>query len=295
MHPSPRVSVLMPAYNVEKYIGDAIDSILTQTFTDFELIIINDGSTDGTAKIIGQYAKQDNRIKFINHMKNRGIAAVRNELLDSAAGEYAAFCDSDDISLPDRLQIQVGFLDTNPDVSVVSAALRTVPNNQVWRVVENPGVLDFYVANPVPNAVAMFRMADINKYNLRFNSKFQTAEDYDFWARAARYLKIRVLPDVLYLYRILGNSLYHGNVKLAQCNKIIRGEILDYLTHNPFYRAKIAPKYRIMLFGFIPLLKVKRERIYLFDFIPVLKMRNMWWRLFDLIPVCKITVSGDVK
>ena len=295
MRKSPRVSVLMPAYNVEKYIGEAIESVLNQTLDDFEFIIVNDGSTDNTAKIVEQYAAQDKRIRFINHKKNRGIVETRNELLDCADGEYAAFCDSDDISLPERLRVQVDFLDKNPDVSVVSAALRTMPKNEVWRVVEQPGVLDFYIANPVPNAVAMFRMDDINKYDLRFDNRFQTAEDYDFWARAARVLKIRVLPNVLYVYRILDNSLYHGNAKLARCNDIIRSEILDYLTRNPFYRAKIAPKYRVMLFGIIPLLKVKRERIYLFDFIPVLKIRNMWWCLFGFIPVCKIKVSGGTK
>lgn len=292
---TPKVSVLMPAYNVEKYVAEAIESILRQTFTDFEFIIINDGSTDKTGNIIQQYAKKDKRIKFIDHTKNRGISNVRNELLNTATGEYAAFCDSDDISLPERLKVQVDFLDKNPDISVVSANLRTIPENKVWSVIEKPGILDFYIANPVPNAVAMFRMADINKYGLRFDKKYQTAEDYDFWARVGRVMKIRVLPDVLYVYRILDKSLYHGNAKIAQYDEVIRSEILDYLTHDPFYRAKIAPKYYVMLFGVIPLLKVKRDRIYLFGFVPLLKMRNMWWRLFDFIPVCKIKMPKDAK
>ncbi len=290
----PKVSVLMPAYNVEKYVAEAIESILNQTFTDFEFIIINDGSTDNTAKIIKEYAKKDKRIKFINHAKNRGIVSVRNELLDNVGGEYAAFQDSDDISLANRLQTQVNFLDKNLDVSVVSAALQTFPKNEVWSVIENPGILDFYIANPVPNAVAMFRIADINKYGLRYNKKYQTAEDYDFWQRVVRVLNIRILPDVLYLYRILDNSLYHGNVELAQCEREIRSEILDFLTHNLFYRAKLAPKYNVMLFGIIPLITVKRERVYLFGFIPLLKMRKMWWCLFDILPVCKIKTFGEI-
>ena len=286
----PRVSVLMPAYNVEQYVGEAIESILNQTFTDFEFIIINDGSTDGTADIIRKYAKSDKRIKFINHEKNHGVAHTRNELLDTALGEYGAFHDSDDISLPDRLQIQVDFLDNHPNISVVSAFMQTTPDNKLLTSMQNFGILDFYISNPMPNAAAMFRMQDINKNHLRFDTKLKTAEDYDFWQKATRLLKIYVLPKVLYIYRILNTSLCHNNPDLADCNKIIRDEILDFLTHNPFYRAKIAPRYRIMLFGIIPLLKVKRERIYLFDFIPLLKMKNMWWRLFDLIPVCKIFV-----
>lgn len=288
MRKNPRVSVLMPVYNVEKYVATAIESILDQTFADFEFVIINDGSTDETAKIIKKYAKCDKRIKFINHAKNRGVVSTRNELLNMATGEYAAFQDGDDMSLPNRLWTQVDFLDKNPDVAVVSAALCKVPGNEIVRELKNPGILDFYIANPVPNAVAMFRMKDINKYNLRFDKRFKTAEDYDFWWRAARVMKIHVLPNVLYLYRILNTSLSHGNPDLSRSNNIIRSEILDRLSGDEFWRIKIAPKYRVMLFGIIPILKVKRTRIYLFGFIPLLKMRNMWWCLFDCIPVCKL-------
>ena len=92
-----KVSVLMPAYNVEKYVGEAIESILNQTFKDFEFIIINDGSTDNTPKIIKEYAKKDKRIKFIDNKKNKGFIASLNECLDNATGEYVAKMDSDDI------------------------------------------------------------------------------------------------------------------------------------------------------------------------------------------------------
>lgn len=287
----PRVSVLMPAYNVEKYVGEAIESILNQTFKDFEFIIINDGSTDNTAKIIKEYAKKDKRIKFINHSKNKGISETRNELLNSASGKYAAYHDSDDISLPTRLETQVNFLDKNPDISIVSAAFRTIPNNETHPTLTEPGIIDFYISNPVPNAVAMFRTHDINKYNLRYNKEYKTAEDYDFWQRAARILRIHVLPDILYLYRILDQSLCHGNPQLAHFDKKIHEDLIKHLSCDPFYRAKISPKYRVMLFGFIPLLKIKRKRIYLFEIIPLLKNHNMWWYLFDCIPVCKLKIS----
>lgn len=287
----PRVSVLMPAYNVEKYVGEAIESILNQTFKDFEFIVINDGSTDDTAKIIQEYAKKDKRIHFINHKKNRGIADVRNELLNMAVGEYCAYQDSDDISLPDRLRIQVDFLDKNPEISVVSASLRTIPQNEDWHIIKNPGILDFYVANPIPNAVAMFRKKDIEKYGLSYNKKYKTAEDYDFWQRVARVMKIRVLPDVLYMYRILDTSLSHKNNKLVNhFDNIIRADLLDFLTGDAFLRMKIAPKYYVMLFGFIPLFKVKRKHIYLFGFIPLLKIHNMWCYLFDFIPIFKLKI-----
>ena len=113
---APCVSVLMPAYNVEKYVGAAIESILNQTFSDFEFIIINDGSTDDTANIIKKYAAQDKRIRFIDNHENRGFIARLNDCLDLARGKYVAKMDSDDISLPERFAKQVDFLNTNPDV-----------------------------------------------------------------------------------------------------------------------------------------------------------------------------------
>lgn len=291
MKSAPRVSVLMPAYNSEEYIGEAIESILNQTFTDFEFIIINDGSTDNTVNIIRKYAKQDKRIKFINHKNNRGVAYIRNELLDNAIGEYGTFFDSDDISLPKRLQTQVDFLNNNPDISIVGAFMQTIPANKLWNTLQNPGILDLYIANPIPNTAVMFRMQDINNHNLRFDVTFKTAEDYDYWQRVIKVLKIHILPEVLVYYRVMKPSLSHNNPDLEKYECIVRRKILDFLTGNPFYRAKLAQKYNIMLFGVIPLLKAKRERIYLFNFIPLLKMKNMWWYLFDLIPVFKITYS----
>ena len=105
----PKVSVLMPAYNSEKYIAEAIETILNQTFSDFEFIIINDGSTDKTAEIVNGYARADKRIKFINNNKNQGLIAVLNQGLDLCRGEYIARMDSDDIAINDRLSPLLAF------------------------------------------------------------------------------------------------------------------------------------------------------------------------------------------
>ena len=112
----PKVSVLMPAYNSEKYIAEAIESILNQTFSDFEFIIINDGSTDKTAEIVNGYARADKRIKFINNKKNQGLIAVLNQGLDLCRGEYIARMDSDDIAINDRLEkLDYLFIRSNHD------------------------------------------------------------------------------------------------------------------------------------------------------------------------------------
>ena len=285
---NPRVSVLMPAYNAEKYIGESIDSILGQTFDDFELIIVNDGSTDNTAEIVRKYARQDTRIKFIDNKKNAGVAKTRNQLLDAACGEYIAFQDSDDISRPYRLATQVKFLDSHPDISVLGAAMETFPEYETVSYIENPKLLDFYIANAVSNAVVMFRKSDIDKYGFRYNEKYQTCEDYDFWVRVVRVLKIHNLRDVLINYRVLPQSLSHNNPKLDYFNKIIRDGIINNLTDNKIMQLLISQKYNTKLFGFIPLLRIKRRRIYLFGFLPFLIRREMWWWLFGIIPFIKI-------
>ena len=112
----PRISVIMPAYNAEKYIREAIDSILAQTYTDFEFIIIDDASTDATASIVESYS--DERIRFFRNEHNMGVANTLNRGLDLAVGEYIARMDSDDISLPERFAKQVEFMDTHTDVIV---------------------------------------------------------------------------------------------------------------------------------------------------------------------------------
>lgn len=106
----------MPAYNAEKYLREAIDSILAQTFTDFELIIINDGSTDFTKDIILSYT--DQRIRYIENEQNSGICVTLNKGLDAARGRYIARMDSDDISLPRRLEVQVQYMDSHPEIGV---------------------------------------------------------------------------------------------------------------------------------------------------------------------------------
>ncbi|HAS7841575.1 TPA: glycosyltransferase family 2 protein, partial [Vibrio cholerae] len=114
---SPKISVVMSVYNGEKYLGEAIDSILKQTFSDFEFIIINDGSTDKTLEIIKSYMKKDDRIVLVSR-ENKGLIVSLNEGLDLAKGQYIARMDADDISIKSRFEKQIEFLDSNPDIGV---------------------------------------------------------------------------------------------------------------------------------------------------------------------------------
>ena len=115
----PSVSVIMPAYNVEPYIGDAIRSALAQTFTDFELIVVDDGSKDGTAEVVKGFAKQDGRVKLVQQ-GNRGLAGARNSALRAARGEFFALLDSDDLWEPTFLAEQLAILRARPEVDIVT-------------------------------------------------------------------------------------------------------------------------------------------------------------------------------
>lgn len=235
-----------------------------------------------------KYAARDPRIKFIDNQKNQGVARIRNQLLDTATGEYVAFQDADDISHPNRLETQVRFMDAYPAISVCGTGMHAFPNDEIMICPQCPKILDFYTANMVANPTVMMRRRDIDTHNLRFNPDFTTGEDYDFWARLVRELNIYNIPDVLLEYRVVPNSLSHNNPRLDYFNNLVRTNIIDSITTDKITRIRLSPKYRAYLFGVIPVIKFKRTRIYLFEVIPLLKLRGNWWRLFDVIPLVKI-------
>ena len=121
-----RVSVVMPVYNGERFLAAAIESVLSQTFSDFEFIIVDDGSRDGSARTIQDYAKRDSRIRVIEHRDNRGEASARNTGIAAATGDYIAGMDADDVSLPERLRRQAEFLDAHAEIGGVGVSARRV-------------------------------------------------------------------------------------------------------------------------------------------------------------------------
>ena len=188
---SPKVSVLMPAYNVEKYIGEAIDSVLNQTFTDFEFIIVNDGSTDNTAKIIKQYAKKDKRIRFIDNHSNLGISRTRNNLLSLSNTEYIAYLDSDDRMKPNRLAIQYRYMESHPDVGVLGTAYQCFGvMNKVCIMPKKVCLLDLLKGCFIGNPTVMMRKSILVKNGISYNEQFQTSEDYELWTRLIRFTNI---------------------------------------------------------------------------------------------------------
>lgn len=225
----PLISVLMPVYNTkEEYLRQAIESILNQTLSDFEFIIFNDGSTNNAKDVILSY--KDSRIKYFEH-ENCGIAKTTNKMLDIAQGKYIALMDSDDISLPNRFKIQVEFLESNPDVSIVSAGYKVIGEDRVYIPKSSVTFFDLLKENCVANPVAMYRIEDIRKYSLKLDEFFNCAQDYEFYSRAIRHVKIRNIQEVLLEYRILPNSNSHSNlIKMQEMDKLIQNNMIIFLS-----------------------------------------------------------------
>lgn len=226
----PKVSVLIPNYNTkEEWLKESIESILNQTFQDFEIIILDDGSKISPENLIKSF--NDDRIKFYQNEKNLGIGKTRNKLLELANGAYAAFQDSDDISLPDRLEKQVNFLENNPDYSGVSAWSETFPNKKILKTPPEPKIIDFLGGCRFLQPIAMLNIKDFKENNLFYNDNFTTSEDYDLWTRAIEKLKLYNLQEVLLKYRRNPNSLVHTkHHEITKNDKIIKQRLLDKLT-----------------------------------------------------------------
>ncbi len=181
----PTVSVVMPTYNRMDLLPRAIESILNQTYKDFEFIIVDDGSTDDSINLIKSYQAKDKRIKLIQNKTNRGIAYSRNRGMDAARGKYLAIMDSDDYSVPHRLEKSIHFFKKHPTYTAVNSIYYEMGkeqngmNNWVppkrWEII-------FNFANYYTN-LAMFDLEFVRKHKLRYDETLVSAEDYDFWSR----------------------------------------------------------------------------------------------------------------
>ena len=221
---TPVVSVIMPIYNCISYIAQAIDSILNQTFTDFELIIIDDCSTDGTAGVVDGYT--DKRINFITKPKKTGLVASLNTGLSLAKGQYIARMDGDDISAPERLQKQVDFLVQHRDVMLCGTAYELLNARQI--VSYPAGHDDIKLALleycPLGHPTVMICNDFLQDHNLRYNPDFEAAEDYELWTRLIWLGKAANMPDVLLTYRDhplqYSNSNKSNQVKNSHLSRI---------------------------------------------------------------------------
>jgi len=201
---NPEVSVVMSVYNGQEFLGEAIESILAQSWSDFEFIIIDDGSTDNSAGVIESY--KDPRIHCIRNECNRGLAWSLNAGIARASGRYVARMDADDRSLPERLSRQVNFLKSHPTVAVCGGWIEVVGSGvrQVWEYPTTPQgiharlLFDCSMAHPT----VMLDRAHWNKARLSYDSTYSYAQDYELWCRAVHSISLANLPEVLLIRRL---------------------------------------------------------------------------------------------
>lgn len=201
--PSPLVSIVLPVYNVAQSIEETINSLLAQTLTDFELLVLDDCSTDDTAARV--QAMQDPRLHFIQNERNLGRAGTDNAAVPHIRGEFVAKMDGDDLCHPERLARQVAFLRVNPDVNVVGSWMQNFGAssylNRYPVTPEQTQVLTLFTL-PVGNPSVMLRASLLREDGMRYDASLRQTEDYDFFGRYVRVLRVAALPQALVRYRV---------------------------------------------------------------------------------------------
>jgi len=196
---TPLISVIMPVYNREKYVEEAIKSILNQTVTDLELIVVDDASTDNTLNVI--YSINDQRIQVFQLKENKGVSAAYNTGLSKARGLFIARMDSDDISIPDRLEKQLSFLERNPHISICGSWVKFMNSEKLIKHKEthNEIITEMLIQCPLSMGAVMYKKSDLNNFILDENLRF--GEDYDLWCRVCWELKMYNIQEPLLIYR----------------------------------------------------------------------------------------------
>ncbi|RLG25472.1 hypothetical protein DRN85_05850 [Methanosarcinales archaeon] len=226
---TPKISVVMSVYNAEKYLRESIESILNQSFTDFEFIVVDDGSTDNSPELIKGY--EDARIRVISNEENIGLTESLNEAIKAASGEYIARQDADDVSLQNRFEEQLKYLDNHPNVALLGTS--------VYLVDENGEMMGKRIASPSPkkslfrcnrfyHGSLMFRKSTTNELGA-YNPLFKYSQDYELILRISQKYDVRNLKSPLYKMRFHSSSISSTKIEEQQiyavmAQKFVKGE-----------------------------------------------------------------------
>lgn len=217
----PRVSVLLPTLNEVETVGCALESLAEQTFDDFEVVVIDDGSTDETVAEVRRAATDLPAVEVIERNDERGIASALNRGLEAARGEYVARQDADDRSHPDRLRLQIEFLDANPEAVLVGTGVHQVELDGSYRsrrhVYEDPPPSVYREKSPFVHGTVLMRAAAVRTVG-GYDELFPTSEDRDLWIRMAREFdyELRNLDDPLYWLQLSSDSAYASDTYTAK-------------------------------------------------------------------------------
>lgn len=262
------VSVIMPVYNVEQYVGGAVESILNQTYSHFEFIIIDDYSDDGTFEILKSFKKKDKRIVLRKNKKNLGVSKSLNKALKLAKGEYIARMDADDWSYPERLELQVKFMKNNPDVVVSGSYIEICDSKLRVRYVRKYNIDDINIRkhlfrySPFAHPVTIWQ-AKVVKKEL-YNEVINVSQDYELYFRVGKIGKFMNLDKPLLKLRIHKNSVSTTMSDLQLKNTVlIRLSAVLMLGYNMSTLDKLYNFLQELSIGLIPV----RLRFFIFDFL----------------------------
>ena len=226
----PKISVIMPVYRGDDYLSEAVDSVLNQTYTDFEFVIICDDPTDETRYVLDRYKQNDSRIR-IYYQERQGLVNSLNKAISLAKGEYIARMDADDISLPTRFEKQIKFMDNNPEIGVSGTWIKTIGDipGHVWKhpcdheTIRSKLLFESALVHPS----VIIRKDIFCKNGLCYNSDETYAEDYGLWVRAITRLKFANIPEILLHYRVHNSTSNKdkqqevaNNIRLLQIRKL---------------------------------------------------------------------------
>ena len=238
---SPSVSVCMPVYNTERYVAEAIESILAQTFTDFEFLIVDDGSTDGTLPILSRFAARDSRIRVISR-PNTGIVGALNEMLGLARADLVARMDADDMALPDRFEIQVAYLRAHPDVVCVGGEVMAIDASGrdlylLHEPMDHEAIQELALTGscPLNHPSVMMRRAAVMAVG-GYDPQMKHLEDLDLFLRLGEFGRLVNLPRTVLKYRVHPSS---------KCEAFIlqQAEYLKLASDRACARRGIPPRY----------------------------------------------------
>jgi glycosyltransferase involved in cell wall biosynthesis len=197
-----RISILMPNYNNAPYLKECIDSIINQTYQNFNVVIVDDGSTDDSINIIEEY--QDQRIKVIKKTKNSGIIDTLNIGLKAIDSQYIVRMDGDDIMHPKRLETLINYMDNHPDIGVCGSAIKHFGiSEDVIKYPENPLInhANLIFKHSIGHASVIIRNNILQNHNISYSDGYKYMEDYKLFYDLSRVTKMTSIPDVLYFYR----------------------------------------------------------------------------------------------
>jgi len=212
---TPTVSVLMPVHNSATFLRQAVDSILNQTYRDFEFIVVDDGSYDGSGQMLSDYIRIDPRIKVITNEKNSGIVFSLNRGLKKCTGDFIMRMDSDDIALCDRLEKQIKYMEKRSDCAVLGGAIEYIDASgrelgQVRKCSPNSSLLS---RNPLLHPTVVIRRAVLVQHGIFYRERYRYAEDYYMWLEVSKFGKLCALDDIVLKYRISNSATRFKHLK----------------------------------------------------------------------------------